>query len=126
MTKARPVVFAVAVLCLVLPGSLSPRAINAASLLTYFIGDGEPRSGYLPTDRPSVVAGDCNFWGPGVEALLPGWRRAVRGRTWPARALHSQIDHVLTRRGELEVVTARVMDDVGSDHRAIRVELALP
>ena len=38
-----------------------------------------------PPGTPAVVAGDCNFWGPGVEALLPGWRRAVRGRTWPAR-----------------------------------------
>ena len=79
-----------------------------------------------PGGIPAVVAGDCNFWGPGVEALLPGWRRAVRGRTWPARAPHSQIDHVLTRRGEIEVVAARVMDDVGSDHRAVRVELTVP
>ncbi len=79
-----------------------------------------------PPGTPAVVAGDCNFWGPGVEALLPGWRRAVRGRTWPARAPHSQIDHVLTRRGELEVVAAEVMGDVGSDHRAVRVELAVP
>jgi endonuclease/exonuclease/phosphatase family metal-dependent hydrolase len=79
-----------------------------------------------PRGIPAVVAGDCNFWGPGVEALLPGWRRAVRGRTWPARAPHSQIDHVLTRRGEIEVIAGEVMDDAGSDHRAVRVELAVP
>ena len=40
----------------------------------------------LPPPQPTgVVAGDCNFWGPGVVTFLPGWRRAVRGRTWPAQ-----------------------------------------
>ena len=37
-----------------------------------------------PPGRPAVVAGDRNFWGPGVRHVPPGWRRAVRGRTWPA------------------------------------------
>ena len=76
--------------------------------------------------RPAVVAGDCNFWGPGVVSLLPGWRRAVRGRTWPARLPHSQIDHVLLRDGPastLRVVDAVVLPDVGSDHRPVRVTL---
>ena len=48
-------------------------------------------------DRSAIVAGDCNFWGPGVLAFLPGWKRTVRGRTWPARRPHSQIDHILVR-----------------------------
>jgi endonuclease/exonuclease/phosphatase family metal-dependent hydrolase len=74
---------------------------------------------------PTVVAGDCNFWGPGVAALLPGWRRGVTGRTWPARAPHSQIDHVLTRPSEVVVTSGRVLSDVGSDHRPVRVELEL-
>jgi endonuclease/exonuclease/phosphatase family metal-dependent hydrolase len=78
-----------------------------------------------PAGTPTVVVGDCNFWGPGVVAMLPGWQRAVRGRTWPARAPHSQIDHVLVRPAELEVVHARVLTDVGSDHRPVEVELAL-
>jgi endonuclease/exonuclease/phosphatase family metal-dependent hydrolase len=78
-----------------------------------------------PPGVPTVVAGDCNFWGPGVEAFLPGWRRGVRGRTWPARAPHSQIDHVLTRPAEVAVTTGHVLGDVGSDHRPVRVELAL-
>jgi len=73
---------------------------------------------------PAVVIGDCNLWGPGVVAMLPGWRRAIRGRTWPARAPHSQIDHVLVRPDDVEVVHARVLDDVGSDHRPVEVELA--
>ncbi|MFI5046134.1 MAG: endonuclease/exonuclease/phosphatase family protein [Acidimicrobiia bacterium] len=79
-----------------------------------------------PPTRPAVVAGDCNFWGPGVVSLLPGWRRAVRGRTWPARAPHSQIDHVLLRDGpptRLRVVDAEVLPDVGSDHRPVRATL---
>jgi endonuclease/exonuclease/phosphatase family metal-dependent hydrolase len=81
----------------------------------------------LPTPgTPAVVAGDCNFWGPGVEALLPGWRRGVRARTWPARAPHSQIDHVLTRPADVQVASGRVLDDVGSDHRPVRVELTIP
>ena len=78
-----------------------------------------------PRGTATVVAGDCNFWGPAVEALLPGWRRGVLGRTWPARAPHSQIDHVLTRPGEVDVLSGRVLADVGSDHRAVRVELAI-
>jgi endonuclease/exonuclease/phosphatase family metal-dependent hydrolase len=75
-----------------------------------------------PPERRSVIVGDFNLWGPAVAALLPGWRRAVRGRTWPAHRPHSQIDHVLVRNG-VEVVEAAVLDDVGSDHRPVRVTL---
>ena len=72
--------------------------------------------------RPAIVAGDCNFWGPGVQAFLPGWRRTVRGRTWPASWPHSQIDHILVRPGT-EVVDAEVLPAVGSDHRPVRATL---
>ncbi|HEY7105867.1 MAG TPA: endonuclease/exonuclease/phosphatase family protein [Acidimicrobiia bacterium] len=75
-----------------------------------------------PSGRPAVVAGDCNFWGPGVRSLLPGWRRAVRGRSWPARMPHSQIDHILVR-PEVGVVDSGVLSDVGSDHRPVRATL---
>ncbi len=75
-----------------------------------------------PPDRRTVIVGDFNLWGPAVTALLPGWRRAVRGRTWPAHRPHSQIDHVLVRNG-VEVVDAAVLDEVGSDHRPVRVTL---
>lgn len=78
-----------------------------------------------PPGTATVVAGDCNLWGPAVEALLPGWRRGVRGRTWPARAPHSQIDHVLTRPSDVEIVSGCVLADVGSDHRPVRVELVV-
>jgi endonuclease/exonuclease/phosphatase family metal-dependent hydrolase len=75
-----------------------------------------------PPDRRAVIVGDFNLWGPAVTTLLPGWRRAVRGRTWPAHRPHSQIDHVLVRNG-IEVVGAAVLDEVGSDHRPVRVTL---
>jgi endonuclease/exonuclease/phosphatase family metal-dependent hydrolase len=78
--------------------------------------------GALGRERPAIVAGDMNFWGPPVVALMPGWRRAVRGRTWPAHRPHSQIDHVLVR-GDVEVVEATVFGPVGSDHRPVRARL---
>ena len=77
-----------------------------------------------PPGRPAVVTGDCNFWGPGVQAFLPGWRRAVRGRTWPASMPHSQIDHILVR-PEVRVVDSAVLPDVGSDHRPVRATLSV-
>jgi endonuclease/exonuclease/phosphatase family metal-dependent hydrolase len=80
----------------------------------------------LPTrERRTVIVGDFNLWGPAVVAMLPGWRRAVRGRTWPAHRPHSQIDHVLVR-DDVEVVDAAVLDEVGSDHLPVRARLRLP
>jgi endonuclease/exonuclease/phosphatase family metal-dependent hydrolase len=79
----------------------------------------------LPKDGPAIVAGDFNFWGPGVSVFLPGWQRPIRGRTWPAHRPHSQIDHVLTR-PPIEAIEAHVLDPVGSDHRAVRAVLRLP
>jgi endonuclease/exonuclease/phosphatase family metal-dependent hydrolase len=76
-----------------------------------------------PPGTPTVVAGDHNFWGPGVVAIMRGWKRAVRGRTWPAGHPHSQIDHVLYRPGDVEVEDGRVLPGVGSDHLPVRVEL---
>jgi endonuclease/exonuclease/phosphatase family metal-dependent hydrolase len=73
--------------------------------------------------RPGIVTGDCNFWGPPASALLPGWRRGVRGRTWPAPRPHSQIDHVFVR--DLDVVESRVLPHVGSDHRPVRARLRI-
>jgi endonuclease/exonuclease/phosphatase family metal-dependent hydrolase len=46
----------------------------------------------------------------------------VRGRTWPARRPHSQIDHILVS-GEINVRGGEVLPDVGSDHRPVRAEL---
>lgn len=79
-------------------------------------------SGYLPTAGPSVVAGDCNLWGPAASALVARHRRAVRGRTWPAHLPHSQLDHVLVS-PEVHVVQGRVLPTAGSDHRPVRADL---
>lgn len=78
-----------------------------------------------PAGRPTIVVGDCNFWATGVDAIFRGWRRAVRGATWPAWRPHSQIDHILVRPGDIDVVEGEILDDVGSDHLAIRARLRL-
>jgi endonuclease/exonuclease/phosphatase family metal-dependent hydrolase len=81
-----------------------------------------------PPGRPAIVAGDCNFWGPGVSAFLPGWTRTVRGRSWPASRPHSQIDHILVRDGQhaggrVVVLDHQVLPEVGSDHRPVQARL---
>ena len=62
-----------------------------------------------PLDRPAVLAGDMNMWGPPASSFFRGWRRAVIGRTWPAHRPHSQLDHILVTPA-LRVVDARVAD----------------
>lgn len=71
-----------------------------------------------------VLAGDMNLWGPPVAAFFPGWRRALRRRTWPAWRPHSQVDHILIR-GPLRVVGGEVFDSRGSDHLPLRARLAV-
>jgi endonuclease/exonuclease/phosphatase family metal-dependent hydrolase len=75
-------------------------------------------------DVPTVLAGDMNLWGPPLVAQLPGWQRAVKGRTWPAWRPHSQPDHILVR-PPLSVVDSEVLAALGSDHRAVRARLAI-
>jgi endonuclease/exonuclease/phosphatase family metal-dependent hydrolase len=90
-----------------------------------------------PADRPAAVAGDMNMWGWCIERLVGrgsgagrgrrlrrgrGWRRAVRGRTYPAHRPHSQTDHILVT-GAVEVVESQVVAQVMSDHRPIRARL---
>jgi endonuclease/exonuclease/phosphatase family metal-dependent hydrolase len=76
-----------------------------------------------PPGTPTVVVGDHNFWGPGVVTCMRGWKRGVTGRTWPAHRPHSQIDHILYRPGDLEILEGRVLPNIGSDHRPVRVVL---
>src|SRR5487761_1481382 len=76
----------------------------------------------LPRRANTVVAGDMNMWGPPLAFLLPGWKRAVRGRTWPSWRPAFQLDHVLvpsgvSARGEVEKAM------LGSDHLPVRVEI---
>jgi endonuclease/exonuclease/phosphatase family metal-dependent hydrolase len=74
---------------------------------------------------PQILAGDFNFWGPPTGAVLRGWGRPVRGRTYPSRRPHSQIDHVLVR-GGIELLGGEVLARTPSDHRPIRARLRLP
>jgi len=78
----------------------------------------------LTSEHPQVLAGDFNFWGPGVGALMRGWDRPVRGRTYPAPRPHSQIDHVLVR-GGIRSLGGEVLAETPSDHRPIRARLRL-
>jgi endonuclease/exonuclease/phosphatase family metal-dependent hydrolase len=74
-------------------------------------------------DVPALFAGDMNLWGPPIRAFLGQWRRAVKGKTWPAWRPHSQLDHLLVR--GLTVKTAAVWPSSGSDHRPVWARLAL-
>jgi endonuclease/exonuclease/phosphatase family metal-dependent hydrolase len=62
------------------------------------------------------------MWGPVVSGALPGWRRAVRGRTWPAPRVQHQLDHILVNDG-VRVLDSEVGDYNGSDHRPVRATL---
>ena len=76
-----------------------------------------------PADRPAALTGDMNMWGWCIERMAgTGWRRAVRGRTYPARRPYSQVDHILVS-PPVEVVGAEVIPQVMSDHRPIRARL---
>lgn len=78
----------------------------------------------LAPSGPRVLAGDMNMWGPPLAALLPGWRRALRRKTWPAWRPHSQVDHILIR-GPLAVEDTESFDSMGSDHVPLRARLAV-
>jgi endonuclease/exonuclease/phosphatase family metal-dependent hydrolase len=78
----------------------------------------------LVGDGPAVLVGDMNLWGPPVAALMPGWRRIVRGKTWPAWRPHSQVDHILAR-GPVRALRGEVLPMAGSDHRPVRAHLTL-
>jgi endonuclease/exonuclease/phosphatase (EEP) superfamily protein YafD len=82
------------------------------------------RSSLPQGPEPAIVAGDFNLWGPGVVSLLRGWHRSVRGATWPAHRPHSQIDHVLVN-DAVECLESEVLPAFGSDHRGVRVRLAV-
>lgn len=79
--------------------------------------------GLLSVERPGIIAGDCNLWGrPTVRLLGGSWRRAVKGRTWPADRPHSQLDHILVT-PHLRVVDGHVLRGVGSDHLPVQATL---
>jgi endonuclease/exonuclease/phosphatase family metal-dependent hydrolase len=109
--------------------TIDDRPISVAGIHMSHLIHGSPRS-FLELRRrlrsearpDAVLAGDMNAWGPLVQLLLRGWRRSVKGPSWPSWRPHSQIDHILVR-GELRVRAGRVLPHAGSDHRPVRVEL---
>ena len=72
---------------------------------------------------PILLGGDFNSWRPMLRVLLPGWRSLVSARTWPARAPHSQIDHLLVRGPWVSL--GGFASDGGSDHRALVADVRL-
>jgi endonuclease/exonuclease/phosphatase family metal-dependent hydrolase len=76
----------------------------------------------LTVGGPQIIAGDFNFWGPPIGLIFRGWKRPVRGRTYPARRPHSQIDHVLVR-GGVDALGGEVLPATPSDHLPIRARL---
>ncbi|HWD51853.1 MAG TPA: endonuclease/exonuclease/phosphatase family protein [Acidimicrobiales bacterium] len=77
-----------------------------------------------PGGGAAVLTGDMNMWGPPLSAFFPGWRRAIRGRTWPAFRPHSQLDHVLVT-PSVAVVDTRIAERSKSDHLPVRATLSL-
>jgi endonuclease/exonuclease/phosphatase family metal-dependent hydrolase len=76
-----------------------------------------------PTHVPAAFIGDMNMWGWTIDRMVPeGWRRVVRGRTWPAHRPHSQIDHLLVT-PSVECLWQEVGPDLGSDHLPIRARI---
>jgi endonuclease/exonuclease/phosphatase family metal-dependent hydrolase len=71
----------------------------------------------------ALLAGDMNTWSPMVRFLMPGWRRAVAGATWPTWRPHSQIEHILLRGPALRPVSGEVLRHAGSDHRPVRARM---
>jgi endonuclease/exonuclease/phosphatase family metal-dependent hydrolase len=109
----------------------APDAANFVVVGTHgaHLSDGSPfqirrlRRQLPPRDEPATLAGDLNLWGPPLSMMLPGWNRAVRGRTWPAWRPHSQPDHILVTR-PVRVLEAGVIRVGDSDHRAVRATLS--
>ncbi|MFV3128687.1 endonuclease/exonuclease/phosphatase family protein [Niveispirillum sp. KHB5.9] len=77
---------------------------------------------------PVILSGDFNAapWSPLMRRIMDRAglsRLSATGPTWPSQALAIgiPIDHVLGGQG-VGGVSARVLGDVGSDHRPVRVE----
>jgi endonuclease/exonuclease/phosphatase family metal-dependent hydrolase len=75
------------------------------------------------TDVAAAFIGDMNMWGWTIDRMVPtGWRRVVRGKTYPSRRPHSQIDHLLVT-PSVDALWGEVGPDLGSDHLPIRARL---
>jgi endonuclease/exonuclease/phosphatase family metal-dependent hydrolase len=76
-----------------------------------------------PVDVAAAFIGDMNMWGWTIDRMVPpGWRRVVRGKTWPAHRPQHQIDHLLVT-PSVDALWSEVGPDLGSDHLPIRARL---
>jgi len=94
------------------------------------VSDGSPlqfrRLSRLLPAGDLVVAGDMNMPGPPLRALLPGLRRVVRGRTWPAWRPVVQSDHIVASAGLAARAEGAVIDAAsGSDHLPVRARFVV-
>jgi len=118
-----------AVVLTVAHGGRSRRPVTVVGTHMSHLTDGSPLqyrrlARRLPADDV-IVVGDMNMPGPLLQAMLPRYRRVVRGRTWPAWRPLVQSDHILATpglaaRGRGEVVHAAR----GSDHLPVRARFA--
>ncbi|MET9087202.1 endonuclease/exonuclease/phosphatase family protein [Streptomyces sp. NPDC004237] len=74
-----------------------------------------------PMPYPTLILGDLNMVWPLTLAAV-GYRRAVRGRTWPAYRPVVQLDHVLVDRQPL-AAQGGAAGVPGSDHLPVRAAL---
>lgn len=87
-----------------------------------FLRFGELRRALFDPPMPGVLLGDMNCFGPPLSLALPGWRRAVVGRSWPAWRPICQPDHIFVNRA-VQRTSGEVMSPAGSDHLAVRASL---
>ncbi|MHB8244795.1 MAG: endonuclease/exonuclease/phosphatase family protein [Acidimicrobiales bacterium] len=73
--------------------------------------------------EPAVLAGDMNFWGPPLELLLPGWRRAAKGKSWPSWRPRHQLDHLFVTPPVTSLAGGPVQAG-NSDHLPMRAVLS--
>lgn len=71
---------------------------------------------------PTLIAGDLNMPGQATWTAGHGYRRVVRGLTFPAHRPLVQIDHLLAG-PEIRAEAAEVLPGVGSDHLPVRAQL---
>jgi endonuclease/exonuclease/phosphatase family metal-dependent hydrolase len=99
---------------------LTHRLTSPAQLILLAARLGRPGNGTPPT----VIAGDLNMPGPATWSAGYGYRRVVRGPTFPAHRPLIQLDHLLASPG-IRAETAEVLPGAGSDHLPVRA-LLLP
>jgi endonuclease/exonuclease/phosphatase family metal-dependent hydrolase len=80
------------------------------------------RAGAGASAGPTLIAGDLNMPGPATRTAGHGYRRVVRGPTFPAHRPLIQIDHLLAGPG-IRADSAEVLPGVGSDHLPVRAHI---